>query len=91
MNRSPSVFPGFMIAGAQVPRLLDCLEQRNTLADVLLDQKCVPGVQELPESELVSVASSKRYAAFDERAVFPGPEAEGEGISVGRSLCSPTR
>lgn len=72
-------------------RLLDGFEQRNALPDPLVDQKCVPGVQELPESEVVSVSSSEGYAAFDERTVFPGPETEGEGVVVGRSLCSPTR
>lgn len=71
--------------------LLDRLEQRVPLPNVLVDEQRVPGVQKLLERELVNVSSRERYAALDEAAVFPRPEAEGEGVCVGRSDCSPIR
>lgn len=79
------------ISSTHVLGVLEGVQQVLALANLLLDEHGVCRVQELSERELVNITSGERYATLDETAVFPRPEAEGEGVCVGRSLCSPMR
>jgi hypothetical protein len=69
--------------------LLDGSHQLSTGIAVCLHEQGIARIQKLCEGE-VGVSSSKSYSAFDEAAVFPRPGEEGDGCSVGRSLCTST-